>query len=376
MSAQWVRVDAQFVRHLHTNGPSGPCASIQCYGLFGSLLSFENVATHLLSPIASHFGDVSLHDYRNESYAPIPGFEDRSFVNPEAKIGIFHGVVHDDLLRVMERHSYRIGCLVCEANIIPPSDIKICNQCFDLVVVPSSFCEQVFRKSGLNVQTLIVPHGITPAFQPTTDEPDEVFTFYNVYSQMRPFRKSEAELIQSFVSAFALDPGYRLKLRTSWSPRLEQLLESNQAMDVVHVLPDALPEAQYVRAFSQAHATVHPSKAEGFGMIPLQSLACETPVIAPAVTGLADYLNDDNAMLLRTSGMVRALHDVAAPIGGQYHAIDTGHLIECLIGMATNWYHEKQKVKEIAAGIRDRYSWERVAEPLINIIDKRLCVNN
>ena len=50
--------------------------------------------------------------------------------------------------------------------------------------------------------------------------------------------------------------------------------------------------------FSRMNCTVHPSRGEGFGLVPLQSLACETPVIAPAVTGMTEYLTPDRAICL------------------------------------------------------------------------------
>jgi len=169
MSIQWTRAEARLFSHLHTSGPVINSTAIQCYGTFGSLLSFENVNTHLMGQVADHFGDVSFVDYRNEDHQPVPGFECHSFVNPTAKIGIFHGVAQEDLLRIMAGHQFRIGCLVCDADIIPLSEISICNQCFDLVVIPSTFCQRVFRQSGLKVPTLIIPHGLTSAFKPASD---------------------------------------------------------------------------------------------------------------------------------------------------------------------------------------------------------------
>ncbi len=372
MSVQWTRVEGQLHNAIYRNGPTGKFAPIQCYGMFGSILSFENVATQLFAEIARYFDEVSFHDYRHRVHTAVPGFEDRSFIYPKAKIAIFHGVVQKALPEVMAGHQFRIGCLVCDADKIPVSEIELCHQSFDLVVIPSKFCQRVFESSGLKTQTLVIPHGITTAFTATANDCEDSFTFYNVYSQMRPFRKSEDELINAFVKAFSLDPGYQLILRTEYTKSLADKINKAQAMQVITVIEDELPEAEYVRSFSQAHALVHPSKAEGFGMIPLQALACETPVIATGVTGLADYLNKDNAMILRTSGMVACKHDVGESIGGQYHAIDEEHLVNCLIEMADNWKQEKQKASQAAASIRENYSWQQVAKPLIAAIENEL----
>ena len=116
-------------------------------------------------------------------------------------------------------------------------------------------------------------------------------------------------------------------------------------------------------------------------MVPLQSLACETPVIAPQITGLADYLNVDNAMVLQTRGRVAGKDEnplVAAQNNpdatGHYHGIDEEHLVDCMVSLANNWAREKKKAEAAGPWIRENYSWERVSQPLLELISRELAV--
>jgi glycosyltransferase involved in cell wall biosynthesis len=122
------------------------------------------------------------------------------------------------------------------------------------------------------------------------------------------------------------------------------------------------------------HCTVHPSKGEGFGLIPFQSIACETPVIAPAATGMADYLNDDNAMCLRTMG--RTTGQMVGNQAGTYFTVDEGHLVELLIHAHTNWEDEYRKVRAAAPGIRSRYTWARVTSEFVEVIESVLAAQD
>jgi len=372
MTIKWVTAEFSFRYGLHIKGPEGDKAPIQFYGCFGSILSFENVATQLFAQVLNHLETVSLHDYRYTKHKPIDGFEHRSFSYQKATVGVFHGVVQNQLEEILKGHRYRIGVLVCDADIVPVETIETCEKTFDLIVVPSQFCKRVFRESGLKKDILVVPHGVTENFQPLDRPLPEEFTFYNVYSQMRPYRKSEEELIEAFAIAFDCDPNIKLQLRTKRTTALDELITKNSLEGVVEILEDDLNDKDYVEQFNKVHALVHPSKAEGFGMIPLQALACGVPVIATQNTGMSDYLSEDNAILLKVKGKVPAIGDAGEFAGGMYHGIDQEHLVRCLRDMHKNWQREKQKSERYSSIIRQNYSWAEAAKPLIRVIEKQL----
>jgi glycosyltransferase involved in cell wall biosynthesis len=108
--------------------------------------------------------------------------------------------------------------------------------------------------------------------------------------------------------------------------------------------------------------------------VPFQSIACETPVIAPAVTGMADYLDNDNAMCLRTVGRTAGV--LGGNQAGAYFSIDEAHLVELLHHAHSNWEAEYRKVRTAGPELRARYPWNVVLSELIEVIEEVLAAGN
>ena len=61
------------------------------------------------------------------------------------------------------------------------------------------------------------------------------------------------------------------------------------------VLTDFMPDDDLVALYNMANLFVFPSKHEGFGLPPLEAMACGTPVAAYPVTGPIDVLGNSPA---------------------------------------------------------------------------------
>ena len=105
-------------------------------------------------------------------------------------------------------------------------------------------------------------------------------------------------------------------------------------------------------------------------MVPLQSIACETPVIATRASGMLEYLSEDNAILLSTSGSVSGIR--AGNQSGHYFAINEDHLIKLLQHVCEHWEDEYAKVQAAAPLIRQRFSWPVVLAPLVDVVKRAL----
>ena len=78
-----------------------------------------------------------------------------------------------------------------------------------------------------------------------------------------------------------------------------------------------VPETDKVLWYNVAHLFVYPSQYEGFGLPPLEALACGTPVVTsdrssmPEVVGQAAILVDPTSVKSIADGMQRAIEDSA-----------------------------------------------------------------
>jgi starch synthase len=86
--------------------------------------------------------------------------------------------------------------------------------------------------------------------------------------------------------------------------------------DGVHWIEDSLPRAQIVQLLSHASVFVCPSVYEPFGLINLEAMACRVPVVASAVGGIPEIVEDGRTGLLVPLGtdLERFARDLALAI--------------------------------------------------------------
>ena len=124
-------------------------------------------------------------------------------------------------------------------------------------------------------------------------------------------RKNLPALVRAF-DRIAGETGATLVLggAEGWMPQeLRDALAAMRHREAVR-LPGFLPEADLGRWLGAADLFVFPSRYEGFGLPPLEAMACGTPVVASTAGALPETLGD--AALLVASDDVAAL---AAAIG-------------------------------------------------------------
>lgn len=353
------------------DGIFDPGVDVQFYGHFAGRGSIANVCRQWSRELIRQFPSAGLHNY---SSGPVLGEDDLEShvrINRHAPIGIYYGFPTEMPRDLTETHEVTIGAFVCETDRIGDDWVRVCNQ-LDLVVVPSTFCRRVFRGSGVTSPIIVVPHGIDDEYvpYPSRRSSDRVVFFNTFAASSFPVRKGAEELVRCFIRAFAGRSDVLLRLRTQKTGLVARLRDIYPFRDIVQIEhPVELGSTEFARIYSDVHCTVHPSKSEGFGLIPFQSIACATPVIAPPVTGMADYLDEDNAVLLHTGGLEQGFG--WANQEGFFHRVDEDHLIHCLRHVYENWDREQQKVAAVARQFRDRYQWPVVLAPLIDVL-KRL----
>ena len=103
----------------------------------------------------------------------------------------------------------------------------------------------------------------------------------------------------------------------------------------------AVPDAHLPGLYAGAEAFVFPSLYEGFGLPPLEALACGTPVVAANVTALPEVLGDAATLVdprdpEAIAGAVEAVLGTRAPSGRRFSwGATTQQLHELLCGLAS-----------------------------------------
>lgn len=149
----------------------------------------------------------------------------------------------------------------------------------------------------------VTPHGVTAGYLPVTDA-DTLAAVRQRYGLERPFvlhvgklqaRKNLVRLVQAFrrgVVAAGLPHMLALVGPRTWtSEDIFRAIEDEQVQDRVCVVGE-VPIEDLPALYSAADLFVFPSLAEGFGLPPLEAMACATAVVSSSASSLPEVVGD------------------------------------------------------------------------------------
>lgn len=163
--------------------------------------------------------------------------------------------------------------------------------------------------------------GVSPTLQP---DPESAATVRNAYhlpdrsllymGTLEP-RKNLVRLVEAFGMVHGETPqDLVLAGRWGWrSDALKTAIKASPCRDRIH-LPGHIVQADIPGLYSAADAFLWPSLFEGFGLPPLEAMACGTPVLTSNTSSLPEVVGD--AALLVDPEDTTALADAICRLGG------------------------------------------------------------
>jgi glycogen synthase len=165
-------------------------------------------------------------------------------------------------------------------------------------------------------------------------------------------RVSRQKGIEHLIDAMPhIDPNVKLVCCTSApdTQEFEQEIAGRIAEDPRIIwISSLLREDQYVELYSNARVFVCPSVYEPFGIINLESMACETPVVASRTGGILETVVDAETGLLVEPGEPRAIAEAV------------NHLLADRDKATTFGRNGRRRVE-------DHFSWSKIAEQTIEL---------
>jgi len=270
---------------------------------------------------------------------------------PEDGMGLTFGF--PGWTRNVPRHAFNVGYHVCDLDMIPKIWVDAMNK-MDFIVTPSTWCRAAFSRSGVETPIVITHHGVDD-YEPQ-GKPDEVFTFLHFCSSMVPGRKGTLELLQAW-RANGLDA--ELHIYTD-SPVVQKAAKEQKDSRVRCFRQDFLTMEEQYERYARAHVVVQPSRAEGFGMIPLEALACGTPVLATGCTGHREFVPLPGLEVVPTGDPAPC-----EPGPGEAPSLDVEVLRSSFLSVYDKYDTLRREAMTSRADLRDTWGWENVLSPLL-----------
>ena len=174
-----------------------------------------------------------------------------------------------------------------ESTRIKPHSVEFLNRA-ELVVVPCQWNKDGFIASGVTVPIVVCPLGYDSGFFGPMPLPEGPLCFG---AAGRPRnganRKGIEAAIKAFLVAFPEDPDVRLKVKVFADDTIADFVPDPRVL----VTKARLSEAELAEWYGSIGCFINLSRGEGFGLMPLEAMACGRPVIGPSYGGLSEYFH-------------------------------------------------------------------------------------
>lgn len=256
----------------------------------------------------------------------------------------------------------RIGITMFESSKIPQAWIAPLNA-LDAVIVPSTFCKEVFAACGVTTPIHVVPLGVGEVYQYAERDSDRPMTFLTFGD--RGARKGGIVALKAFQLAFGEDTRYRLifKMRKPKEGTGLTLLNGN-----IDAIQQDMTEQELYELYLQCDVLINPHKGEGFGLIPREFAATGGIALTTNWSGTADDLDQWGWPL--PYSLERADwkgHRFEGMDMGEWASVDPQSCADALRKIAYNRDYCLEIAKHKAARVHELYSWQTFAEGVLAI---------
>lgn len=177
-----------------------------------------------------------------------------------------------------------------ESDALPEGWADIVNENAERLIVPCSWCADVYRDSGTTIPISVVKPGIDfneCSVLPPVRKGTRPYTFLALGD--RGIRKGYMLAYAAFFQAFRPDDNVSLIIKSNLTNDLKNSFRISQSFDAisnrVRIWSERVDDIRDI--FAQADCVVYPAFGDGWGMFPREGAACGLPVIATNYSGLA-----------------------------------------------------------------------------------------
>jgi glycosyltransferase involved in cell wall biosynthesis len=304
----------------------------------------------------------------------------------QARLNALNETLRDRLPRYLEwwRSNFNqlVAVDVCDSDRMSDYAVGLLNQA-DKVVVPSNYCVEVYKQSGVKKSVYRVPHGLDPDW----------YTLPNVWD-IAPAKSINPSLLEVYL--YKLRRRKKLLLFWLWHSPMRKgysevkevytrlARERNDVVLVLKTLSPNMPEFQEVMhlgviqvygwlseyekmaLYDLADTTLMFSRGGAFEYNCIESLARGVPCVASNKGSWTDYVPP--FLQVKAGGRVRVFEDNAIHVGYGYK-VDVEDALNKIHDILENYDDYKARVEEWRSKVLfNEYRWDVVAKRLVDTI--------
>jgi hypothetical protein len=259
--------------------------------------------------------------------------------NPESNNLIFIG--HPQVIHKESGKKY-ILITAFEANHIPNEWIPLLDA-YDLIMVPSKFCERIFKDAGTSTTVKTMVQG-TDNFILSDAPPEPEFRFIHFNSFADHGRKGWDLVASVFNQLFPPSTnGVKLILKSREHDVTEDLKRIPKNRNIQLIIGN-YDRFKMNSLLSNVHCMVFPSRGEGIGLPPIETMARGIPTIFTDAYGMTEY--EQFGIKVDIQGFSPAIYDF--PFDGLWVEPSFDKLREKMFSVYSHYFeHKKKAISEV-----------------------------
>jgi glycosyltransferase involved in cell wall biosynthesis len=230
-----------------------------------------------------------------------------------------------------------------------------------LVLVPSGWCAEVWRRAGVKCPVGVVPHGVDADEYPMLErDPGRAWTF--LWQGAGYDDRKNRSLAERAFRELDLPGAWLVE---KWTPLPGGYFSRVDPKSRIEWIGKPLKHAEMLRLFARCDCSVNPTSGEGFGLIPLEHAATGMVPIVTGWSGPMEYIEDIGGYPVRYL-LGPSLHARGWQSGGSVDAKpDLDHLKETMLWTYEHREEATRDGRNAAEVIRERWTWEAAATRLV-----------
>ncbi len=240
-------------------------------------------------------------------------------------------------------------------------------------LAPSSWAADVLRREFPSHRVLVAPHGVHPDVHMPSEEDREARTkeysagtfrvahFTSTLGQ----RKGTLQLLSAWRNWSEKPAGAQLLIVANPLAVNEYLWRAKEmGVDPKTVGVVANPEAPVsalAAALRHAHVVCQPSRAEGFGIVPLEARACGVPVVMTKCTGHREFWSPQGTVTV-AHGDLEPLDDYPGAVAP---SVSSEAIRLALSEAFETWLALSDEAARDADSVRWEWSWQKQNAPVL-----------